>query len=267
METITKPNKKPHKLSAWLTDPFLWLFSIILIACYIVSSRQSGEWTSDLILISCISIASLIVLFLVRRQTPTSVAVPKPALECGIMFGWYAAFMVVLSLTKAEGIFADEFAKWLWFIIMPLILLFIIRGRGTNIRTLLRSVGFHRQGIGKALLVGLLAYAVMIPSFPFMLPYAQLQKLEDLFHTPLKAVLLLPVAFLLSLLTAAFTEEIFFRGILQPRLARLIRSEMRACLITAFLFGLYHLPYPGFYPLGPPTATSPGHYRAYWSNR
>jgi membrane protease YdiL (CAAX protease family) len=162
------------------------------------------------------------------------------------MAGWYLIFMTALTLTKAEGIFADEFAKWLWFIIVPLILLFIIRGGGTNIRTLLRSVGFHRQGIGKALLVGLLSYAVMIPSFPFMLPYAQLQKLEDLFHTPLKAVLLLPVAFLLSLLTAAFTEEIFFRGILQPRLARVIRSEMRACLITAFLFGLYHLPYAYF---------------------
>ena len=48
---------------------------------------------------------------------------------------------------------------------------------------------------------------------------------------------------LLLLLTAGFTEEFFFRGVLQTRLARWWRADLWAVLATAALFGLYHFPY------------------------
>ena len=243
---LIKLNKKPQRLSAWLTDPFLCLFIILIAAGYIISSIQTGSWAANLIYIAAVTIDSLVVLFLVRTQAPASVAVPKPGLECAIMAGWYVAFMIGLTLTKAAGIFADEFSKWLWFIILPLVILFAIRGRSSDIKTLFRSVGFRRQGIGKAALIALIAYVVMIPAVLFTMPYSQLQKLGIIFRSPVKALVLLPVAFLFSLITAAGTEEIFFRGILQQRIARALRSELRACLIAAFLFGIYHLPYAYF---------------------
>lgn len=63
--------------------------------------------------------------------------------------------------------------------------------------------------------------------------------------------LLLPVAFLLLLMTAGFTEEFFFRGILQTRLAAGLRSNVLAVLAASFLFGVYHLPYAYLHPRWP----------------
>lgn len=239
-------NNRPHRLSAWLTDQFFWGFIILFGIGFVVSSHYTAAWGSNLIYAAGIIIACLIVLFLVRRQIKLSVIIPNPALEWWIMAAWYAVFMLASALTEGEGIFANEFGKWLWFIILPLTALLIIRGRSVDFKSLLQSVGFHRQGIGKAMLTGLLAYVVMIPVVIFNMPFSQLQKLENVFHSPVKALLMLPVAFLFSLITAACTEEIFFRGILQSRLAKVMQSEMRACLITAFLFGIYHLPYAWF---------------------
>jgi membrane protease YdiL (CAAX protease family) len=53
----------------------------------------------------------------------------------------------------------------------------------------------------------------------------------------------LPIAFVLMLLTAGFTEEFFFRGILQSNLARKFNRQWPAILISSVLFGVYHLPY------------------------
>lgn len=55
-----------------------------------------------------------------------------------------------------------------------------------------------------------------------------------------------PLSFLLMCITAATTEEFFFRGILQSRLMTLLRSRFAGILGTALLFGLYHLPYAYF---------------------
>jgi membrane protease YdiL (CAAX protease family) len=74
-------------------------------------------------------------------------------------------------------------------------------------------------------------------------------------------VYLLPLTFALLLLTAAFTEEFFFRGVLQTRLARWIGSPPAAVALTSVLFGLYHLPYallnPRWPSYGDPAAGTP----------
>lgn len=58
-----------------------------------------------------------------------------------------------------------------------------------------------------------------------------------------RVLLYLPLVIVLLALTAGFTEELFFRGLLQTRLASWLRSEPLGLLIAATLFGLYHLPY------------------------
>lgn len=162
------------------------------------------------------------------------------------MLAYYAAFMVLATLTKGEGILANEFAKWVWFVILPILVLFLLRGRLRGLAGLLRSIGLRRQGLGKALLLGLLGYAAFVPALPFLLPATQIDRLKEILEQPVQFALLLPASFLLSLVTAATTEETFFRGILQSRLSRLVGSELRSCLVTAFLFGVYHLPYAYF---------------------
>ena len=164
-------------------------------------------------------------------------------MEWWIAAGWYVVFMVLSIITKGGGILANDFAKWLWFVIIPLGVLWFARGRSINLASFLRSVGLHRQGLGKGLLLGLLAFIILLPFVLMSMPSAQLTKILDIFRQPLQAVVIIPVSFLLLLFTAGFTEELFFRGILQSRLAKTMNSEIRSCLIVALLFGFYHLPY------------------------
>jgi membrane protease YdiL (CAAX protease family) len=56
-------------------------------------------------------------------------------------------------------------------------------------------------------------------------------------------ILYLPLTLGLLFLTAGFTEEFFFRGVLQTRLAVWWQREVPALLVAAVLFGLYHFPY------------------------
>jgi membrane protease YdiL (CAAX protease family) len=105
--------------------------------------------------------------------------------------------------------------------------------------------------MGKAALIGLVVGVVINLIVIWFLPASQLQRLLEIAQNPLKLLISLPIAFTLALITAGFTEEVFFRGIIQSRLARVTGSEMRGCLLAAFLFGIYHLPYAYFSPSWP----------------
>jgi|GEM_PF-2983802 len=52
-----------------------------------------------------------------------------------------------------------------------------------------------------------------------------------------------PIATGLMLVTAGFTEEYFFRGLLQSSLTASLQSRFWAVTISSVAFGLYHLPY------------------------
>lgn len=75
-----------------------------------------------------------------------------------------------------------------------------------------------------------------------------------------RALWLLPLAFLVMLLMAGLTEEVFFRGFLQTRMEGLLRSRVAGLVVTSFLFGVYHLPYAYYNPHWP----SAGHWGAAW---
>ena len=45
------------------------------------------------------------------------------------------------------------------------------------------------------------------------------------------------------ILTAAFTEEFFFRGILQRTMMDSLKKPYLVILLTGILFGLYHFPF------------------------
>ena len=230
----------------WWADPFLWIFTALIISACILSSIEAAEWLTCLLLVVVVSIACFLVSFATRKQPPVPVSINRPFLEGCILLGWYIIFMAISVVTEGEGIFASEFGKWLWFIALPFFLIYLLRGHSRNIKEVLKSVGLHRRGLGKALLLGLLAYAVVLIAIPFIMPEAQAQRLRELMQSPLNLLLILPLSFAFALVTAALTEEVFFRGFLQTRLAVMMRSEVRGCLAAAMLFGLYHLPYAYF---------------------
>lgn len=71
---------------------------------------------------------------------------------------------------------------------------------------------------------------------------------------------LLPLVFVLMLLTAGFTEELFFRGFLQTRLEALTGSRIWGLVLASVCFGTYHLPYAYLNPNWP----SAGDWGAAW---
>lgn len=240
------PRDPPPRMIAWQKDPFVVGFSIVFVAAFWVSYAMSAEWLHTFLYALGIIIAVAVISLLSRGYLPPPMEIVRPSLECRVMVGWYGVFFILSMLLKGEGILAGEFSKWIWFVIIPVILLWIVRGRKLDALTTLRSFGLHRHGLRRAVLLSLLAYAVMIPWILLFIPTSQFQMLQEIFQKPLKAVIIILLSLVLSFITAASTEELFFRGMLQPRLAKVSGSEVRGCLLAAFLFGLYHLPYAYF---------------------
>lgn len=254
------PSSGPlRKKTIWWKDPFVLGFGVLFGTALWVSCTISSEWLPNVLYALGIVIAAAVVWFLSRAHQPAPVKIAYPFLECWVSIGWYSVFFLLSMVSRGEGILAGEFSKWIWFIVIPIALLLIVHGRKIDLAATLQSIGLHRRGLGKAVLFAILAYAVMIPVIAMFLPDPQLQKLQTILHDPFKALIILPLSMGLSFITAATTEEIFFRGIIQSRLAEVSGSEIRGCLIAAFLFGIYHLPYAYF------SASWPTHGSIVWA--
>ncbi|MDH4033450.1 MAG: CPBP family intramembrane metalloprotease, partial [candidate division Zixibacteria bacterium] len=105
---------------------------------------------------------------------------------------------------------------------------------------LMRSVGFNRRHLKRGILWG------MACGIPLAVVQTQLSRKGDEIWEVIMSgdvFIRLPMAFVLMLITAGFTEEFFFRGVLQTTLVRRIGNRWLAIGISAVLFGFYHLPY------------------------
>jgi membrane protease YdiL (CAAX protease family) len=184
----------------------------------------------------------------------TAVPLPHPLTERGesssrqalaalAYFGLYLAWL----FATLEG----EMAHWLTLVALPLALIWLAArpaaGEG-RLASTLRSVGLVRGNLSTGL-----AWAVTAGLAVSVLQVLVSQRrvaVWELIQAG-SVVYLLPLTFALLLLTAAFTEEFFFRGVLQTRLARWTGSQPAAVALTAVLFGLYHLPYALLNPRWP----------------
>lgn len=137
----------------------------------------------------------------------------------------------------------SELIHWLTLVLLPLFCLSLLQRRGFGPQALVRTLG--TVGIARGNLRRGVIWAVIIG---LLLGSAQLSlsrhsaEIWELLRTG-RALLLFPLTLILMIFTAAFTEEFFFRGVLQTRLSRLARSKFLGVAIAAALFGIYHLPY------------------------
>jgi membrane protease YdiL (CAAX protease family) len=172
-----------------------------------------------------------------RSGVPTARSIRLQARFAG------AYFVVLLGylFLHQEG----EWLHWVSLVAVPLVGLAIV-ARQRSIRALTRSIGLtgSTRGIGWVAVLGG-AFQVLQ-----LLNDRQRAELSDALGSPLG--FLLPVAaFLLLIATAATTEEVFFRGILQTRLADRLNSEPLGLALAAAAFALYHLPYAYLHPSWP----------------
>lgn len=145
-----------------------------------------------------------------------------------------------------------ELEHWMSLVLLPLGLLYAYHWYTSGRRSLtatLASVGLKRGSIT----AGLLWSAPLALVLSLILQFAFSRSSEAFLQlvTSGRIVYMLPIALLLLLSTVAFTQEFFFRGVLQTRLTALFRSRALAVVVVALLFGFYHLPYAYFNPHWP----------------
>lgn len=127
-----------------------------------------------------------------------------------------------------------------------------------DLRTALASLGFRRGRLTDGLVTAIVAGAIV------GVVQVRFARSGEAFAEAVasgRIVWLLPLAFLLLLFLAGFTEEVLFRGFLQTRLSALTRSRWAGWIAASIAFGIYHVPYAYYNPQWP----SAGDWGAAWS--
>ncbi len=184
------------------------------------------------------SIILMVLIFMVFRKQKAVYAGEGAKTEIIFSLSWYLLYFALAMISIAYKInIINEAANWLFLVLLPLlILVWLKRGK---FKETLREIGLRRidkkTGINMCL-VCILYMAVLV--FVFSLGDNKLV-MADL---P-KMFIRLPVFFGVMFLTAGFTEEFFFRGIVQRCVANLLKRPYIAIVFTSVLFGLYHFPF------------------------
>jgi len=163
----------------------------------------------------------------------------------GVIAILYFAFYVSYLFWRQES----EFAHWVTMVLIPVAIAYVsLSSDGRSLRRALETAGLRRgnlkRGLGWAILAG-----ALITAFQVVLG-GRAEAIQQLIRSG-RAVWLFPLSLALMMVLAGFTEEFLFRGFLQTRLERLMRSRWVAVGVTASLFGLYHLPYAYLNPRWP----------------
>lgn len=168
---------------------------------------------------------------------------------------WIAPLYFLVYLAYLFRHPESETVHWLSLVLVPFVLVLAVQWRSPRrIRAALASVGLERERATRGLLAALLLGVAI--GLVQVFASRNSQMILDAFRSG-RAAWLLPVSFLLMLLTAGFTEEFFFRGFLQTRLESLLGSRWAALALAALAFGLYHVPYAYFNPHWPSAGNWP----------
>jgi membrane protease YdiL (CAAX protease family) len=157
--------------------------------------------------------------------------------ESVIFVSYFLAYLAYLAWRPES-----ELLHWITLVGVPVALLLVLRSPEQSEpgwRGVLGSVGLGKRpsllGVASALVVGILVSLLQVAG-------RNGEAIRELFRSG-RASWLWPLSFVLMVLTAAGTEEFFFRGVLQTRLRVALRSRLLAIGVTAVLFAAYHVPY------------------------
>lgn len=184
-----------------------------------------------------------------RADPVASVLVREDPTAISPVETWLAPAYFLLYLAYLFWRLEDEALHWVSLVLIPVLLvMFLNRGMPKTVVSTLASFGLRwgnlTRGLGLTLVLGT-ALGLFQLFFSRSGPAA-----VEAFASG-KALYLFPLAFILMILTAGFTEEVFFRGFLQTRLEALLGSKWGGLIVTSLFFGLYHLPYAYFNPNWP----------------
>lgn len=190
-------------------------------------------------------IIAIIVIFIMFRKNKTAFAeesVKDGKKEWIFGFIWFWFYFVLAMINHALKLdMVNEITNWLLFVLIPLLAAAHIRKE--KWKEVLKDIGikrFDRKTGIQTLLVCVIYIGVIFLIF-------NLGEETQLFFANMPKIMAsLPLFMGLMILTAGFTEEFFFRGILLRSLLNVWKRPYIAILITGILFALYHFPFAYF---------------------
>ncbi len=228
-----------YDITRVLSNPWVWALTLLYLGslAIVVSIDVVLDW-KYIGIIAYIIIGSVVIQLATRRVPQNKdISIRQPKKEGALALGYalvYIFFMVYFwkSLFEKSIVLYQLVGLWLLLVVIPM--------------TLLKLNGYSLPGMGlsrpnrRIILSGFIISLFLIPIIIPLTPTG-----SALLHGELtfRHLIALPIAFVIMVLTAGFQEEFFFRRILQPRLAALFSEEIRALVLTSFIFALYHLPF------------------------
>ena len=166
--------------------------------------------------------------------------------ENRMIWVWLVAYMLLVTLTAAGVVpLVNELSNWLWLVIIPLVI--VKFSNKATIKETLTMIGLRGSETKKPWKKKTLSMCFVI--FPFLILFAYARfgiTFENIMESP-ATLLFFPFMFVLMMLMAGTTEEIFFRGIVQRNIYNATRSQAIAVIISALIFALFHLPFAYFF--------------------
>lgn len=185
---------------------------------------------------SIILMVLILTIFRKQRIEDTKEGSKTEMLFC---LSWYALYVILAMISNAFQIdIINEITNWLFLFLFPLL---IIAGlRKGKLTEMLREMGFKRvdKETGVRILLVCMLYTGVL-----LLVFSLGEETQDLIPGIPKMLAKFPIYFCLMLLTAGFTEEVFFRGIVQRCMLNTWKRPYIAILSASVLFGLYHFPF------------------------
>jgi membrane protease YdiL (CAAX protease family) len=160
--------------------------------------------------------------------------------------GYFLIYLAYLSIHQ-EG----EVAHWATLVAIPLLGVWRLSprwGSPASLRKTARRLGLHWPAQGHGLVLALVL-GTLVQGFQLM-NGPQRRALWGVLGSS-AAIWVVPASLLLVLLTAAFTEEFFFRGVLQRAISGRFGSAALGIAVTSVAFSLYHMPYAYWNPFWP----------------
>lgn len=187
------------------------------------SSLNSGDWWAPLALAAGVVLLGWLALAVTRRSKVLEMDIVKPGLEALVPLAWFSGVLLLDAVSRARGVeLVNQLSNWLFLVLAPVALLSAVRRSG--LRSTVLSVGLTGAGAWQGLR---LAGIVSLAATPVLYLVGEQQRLgiKMFIDRGLGAVPTFVVALLYALFTAAFVEEVFFRGIVQSRLSMLMGSR------------------------------------------
>lgn len=151
----------------------------------------------------------------------------------------YFSMYILYSFLIPEA----DYLHWITLVILPFGMLYFIQRKSLISPSFKLSLAFFglrknnlSNGILTSFLLGFLISAIQLITAGDLIIFWQLIDSGEILY-------LLPLTFFLIVITVGFTEEFFFRGVLQTRISRLLNSNLLGIIVTSIMFGIYSVPY------------------------